>query len=310
LDNLDVRVFRELWQGSVAAPLEPDIRRSYRSMARKLGVDEVTFRNRVRRFQQIGLLKGWLLAVNPTLFGMKVGQLWLGVQSSSAKDDLINELSSMRGVLAVMDCYGPSLTLVIMYESETALGEELEAIARISKNENVVRVNIPVPKCAAKLTKTDWEIIKAIQTNPRLSYSLISKEVGVSTRTAKRRLEKMIEELALFALPSIDPKALIGATIADLVVFYANPKAKTQVDNEITAQLDELLMRAELGDVEHGFFNLVIQNISKAKDILTWVNALPGVRSAFIELVRDRIEAYGSFNELVEKKLAEASIST
>jgi DNA-binding Lrp family transcriptional regulator len=107
LDNLDVRVLRELWQGSVAAPLEPDIRRSYRSMARKLGIDEVTFRNRVRRFQQIGLLKGWLLAVNPTLFGMKVGQLWLGVQSSSAKDDLINELSSMRGVLAVMDVMDP-----------------------------------------------------------------------------------------------------------------------------------------------------------------------------------------------------------
>jgi predicted HTH transcriptional regulator len=94
-----------------------------------------------------------------------------------------------------------------MYESETAFRDELEAIARMSKNENVTRVNIPVPRCAAKLTKTDWEIIKTIQTNPRLSYSLISKEVGVSARTAKRRLEKMIEELALFALPSIDPKA-------------------------------------------------------------------------------------------------------
>jgi hypothetical protein len=69
-------------------------------------------------------------------------------------------------------------------------------------------------------------------------------------------------------------------------------------------------MRAELGDVEHGFFILIIQNISKAKDVLTWVNALPGVRSAFIELVRDRIEVYGSFSELVDKKLAEASISS
>jgi DNA-binding Lrp family transcriptional regulator len=308
MDSLDVRIFRELWQGSVVPPLESDIRRSYRSMARKLGIDEVTFRNRVKKFQQSGLFKGWLLVVNPTLFDMRIGQLWLNVEAASAKDDLIKDLSLMPGVLAVMDCYGPSVTLVIMYESEIVLNRELELIARMSKDKKLIRVNIPVPKSAAVLTRTDWKIIKAIQTNPRQSYPLISRKVGISTKTVKRRLGKMIEEMALFVLPSIDPKALEGATIADLVVFYSNPESKADVDNKIVSQFDELLMRAELGDVEHGFFNLIIGNISKAKEILTWVRELPGVKSAFIELVQDRIEVYESFTDLVDRKLAEVSV--
>jgi len=173
-----------------------------------------------------------------------------------------------------------------------------------------MRVNIPVPKCAAQLTQTDWRIVKALQKNPRQSYPIISKEVGISTKTVKRRLKKMIEEMALFVLPSIDPKALEGATIVDLLVFYTNPESKTEVDKRIISQFDDLLIRAELGDTEHGFFNLIIGNISKAKEILAWVKEQPGVRSAFIELVQDRIELHESFTELVDKKLAEASIST
>jgi len=133
MDTLDVRIFRELWQSSVVPPLESDIRRSYRSMAKKLRIDEFTFRNRVKRFQQSGLLKGWLLITNPTLVDMRVGQIWLDVRSPLTKDDLIKELSLMPGVIAIMDCYGSTLTLVIMYESENAVKKQLELIARISK---------------------------------------------------------------------------------------------------------------------------------------------------------------------------------
>jgi hypothetical protein len=49
--------------------------------------------------------------------------------------------------------------------------------------------------------------------------------------------------------------------------------------------------------------------VSKANEILAWVNEQPGVGKAFMELVQDRIEVYESLNEPVNKKLAEASKS-
>jgi len=309
MDSLDVRVYRELLHSITGPPLESDIRRSYRSVARKLRIDEVTIRNRIKGLQQSGFLKGWQLVVNPSLLGVKLSQLWFDVRPPSAKDDLVRKLSLIHGALAISDYYGSSLTLIIMYETESSARKEFELIARISNAESLVRASIPFPGCTIELTHTDWRIMKAIQTNPRQSYPVISREVGISQKTVRRRLQRMIEERALFVIPSLNPKALDGAIIADLVIFYANPESKSGVDDRIVSQFDKLLIRAELGDIEHGFFNLIIRNISKAKEILTWVKEQPGVGRAFVELVQDRIEVYESFNEPVDKKLAETSIS-
>jgi len=309
MDDLDVRVYREVFHSRTGPPLESDVRKSYRSVARKLRIDEVTIRNRVKKLQQSGFVKGWRLIVNPSLLGVKLAQLWFDVRPPSAKDDLIRKLVLMHGALAISDYHGSSLTFILMYESEISAKKEFELIARMSDGESLVRTNIPFPGCAIELTLTDWRIIKAIQTDPRRSYSVISGEVGTSTKTVRRRLERLIEERAVFVIPSLNPKALDGATIADLVVFYANPESKTGVDNRIVSQFDSLLIRAELGDIEHGFFNLIIRNIFKAKEILAWVKEQPGVGRAFVELVQDRIEVYESFNEPVDKKLAEASMS-
>src|SRR5437879_4609267 len=238
VDSLDVRVCRELFHDRTGPLLRSDFRRSYRSMARKLRVDEVTVRNRIKRLQQSGFLKGTRLIVNPGLLGVRVAQLWFDVRPPSAKDDLIRKLSLMHGVLAVSDSHGPSLTLVIMYESEISVKKEFELIAEMSNAQNLVRGNIPFPECAIELTHTDWKIIKDIQTDPRRSYSVISREVGMSRKTVKRRLQKMIEEEALFVIPSWNPKALDGAIIADLVVFYANPGSKADLDHQIVSQFD------------------------------------------------------------------------
>ncbi|TLX97677.1 MAG: AsnC family transcriptional regulator [Thaumarchaeota archaeon] len=308
MDSLDVRVCRELFH-SRTGPLDSDFRRSYRSIARKLRIDEVTIRNRIKRFQQSGFLKGWRLIVNPNLLGVKLTQLWFDVRPPSAKDDLVRKLRLIHGALAISDYHGSWMTLIIMYESEGSAKKEFELIARISNAENLVCASIPFPGCTIDLTPTDWRIIKAIQGNPRQSYSVVSREVGISQKTVRRRLQRMIEERALFAVPSWNPQALDGAIMADLIVFYANPESKADLDNRIVSHFDKFLIWTRLSSIDHGFFNLIIGNISKAKEILTWVKEQPGVGSAFVELVQDRIEVYESFNEPVEKKLAEASIS-
>lgn len=272
-------------------------------------MDEVTVRNRIKRFQQSGFLKGYQLIVNPALLGVRLGQLWFDVRPPSGKEDLIRKLSLMHGVLAVSDSYGSSLSLIIMYGDEISAEKEFGLIAMMSNAQSLVRANIPFPGCAIELTHTDWRIIKALHTDPRQSYSVISRKVGISQKTIKRRLQRMIEERALFVIPSWNPKALEGAIIADLVVFYANPGSKTDLDKRIVSHFDNFLVSTRLSDIEHGFFNFIIGNLSTAKEILTWVNHQPGVGRAFLELVQDRIEVYESFNEPLDRKLTEFSTS-
>ena len=307
MDSLDVRIYREFFHSKTGPPLESDIHRSYRTMAKKIGIDEVTIRNRIKKLYQSGFLKGWHLVVNPSLLGVNWSQIWLNVRSPYDKDDLLGKLLSLSGVLTISDYYGSALTLIVMHEKGFPAKKEIDLIAKMSNAENLRSAEIPFPRCSIKLRLSDWRIVSAIQSNPRQSYSLISRALEISQKTVKRRLQRMIKENVLFVLPSLDPKGLDGTILTDLVVFYEDSGSKIDVDQRVISQFDRILLRAELYDYEHGFFNLVIRNISEAREILNWAKELPGVRTAFVELVQDRIEVYDSLRQLVNKKLAETS---
>lgn len=305
MDRLDVRIYREFFHGKTGPPLESDIRRSYGSVARRLNIDEVTIRKRINALQQSGFLNGWRLVVNPSLLGVRWAQIWLDARSITDKNDLIKKkLSSMDRVLTMSDYFGSELTIITMYENDLVRKKQLELIAKMSNSDSLICTNIPFPECEFQLKQTDWKIIKAIQESPRQSYPEVSRKVGVSSKTVRRRLQRMIDENVLFLIPSLNPRGLDGAILTDLVVFYSNIESKPKVDNGIVTKFDEFLIRAELYDTEHGFFNLIIRNVATAREILSWVRQQPGVKNAFLELVVDRIELYESLNELLDRKLA------
>jgi DNA-binding Lrp family transcriptional regulator len=155
MDSLDVRIYREFFHSKTGPPLESDIHRSYRSMAKKIGIDEVTIRNRIKKLYRSGFLKGWHLVVNPTLLNMKWAQIWLNVRPPSDKDDLIKKLSSLRGILTISDYYGSALTVIVMHEQDFSSSNEFEAIGKISNAENLTHANIPFPKSSIELRQTD-----------------------------------------------------------------------------------------------------------------------------------------------------------
>ena len=66
LDNLDVRIFREF--NNPGLP-QWNVRGSFASTARRLGVDEETLRLRVVRLRARGIIPSWRIAINPRLLG-------------------------------------------------------------------------------------------------------------------------------------------------------------------------------------------------------------------------------------------------
>ena len=66
LDALDHRILKELGSPQV---FQWNIRESYSKIAKRVGVDEETVRKRIRRAEKLGVIQGWVLAVNPSLIG-------------------------------------------------------------------------------------------------------------------------------------------------------------------------------------------------------------------------------------------------
>jgi DNA-binding Lrp family transcriptional regulator len=308
LDTLDFKILRELVSGDPSGFLM-DPRISLRKLARKLGVDKDTVANRMKKLRDSGFVLGWAAFANPSLFGVKEARLRFDVPARSAKDDLVRKLRLIPGVTIIATQYGDSMNVGLFYDSEESLKKSTELISRISNAEEMLRFDNVFPNCEMKLSKTDWEIVRSLQRNPRKPYNVVSKEIGMSTRTVKRRLERLVKERAIITVAAVDSGAIDG-TMVSLLVFYTSPEHRGKVNERILSYLDDCVFRAELTAESHGFFNLIVSNIARVQEISRWMRDQRDISSYRVDLVQEFIQLPKTLGELLEKNLAEIQMTT
>jgi len=93
--------------------------------------------------------------------------------------------------------------------------------------------------------------------------------------------------------------------LAELLVFYESPEAKSKENGKIASHIDEFGLQGRWGDPHHMLFLLALTNISQVKKILNWVKQQPGVKNAYLDLVEERVEQYEVFNQQLKRKLME-----
>ncbi len=306
MDNLDVRIFRELFQGEHLFPYPRDVK-SYRLIVERLKVAEGTVRARIERLYRTGFIKGWRLLVNPHLLGFTAIALGFDVPRSTLKHDLVEKLRSIPGMLVINSYHGSFLALHFYCEDDQSLNMTLELISKLSKGENRVISKLPYPACFIKLSIRDWRIIQALRIDPNKSYNAISEEIGMSSRTVRRRLSRMIREKALFAILSREPKALEGAVMADLTVTYSDRASKNGVNQEILKRLGDHIYYAGI-TAEFGLFGLILPNVPIAREAENKVRKLEGVEHARVDLLEERIELYNALDHQVARRMAQIEV--
>jgi len=281
----------------------PNIRRSYRAIAHELKVDENTVRNRIEKLQRSGFLKGWLIGVNPNLLGEKVARLWLDVQPQSDKAEVIRKVSLIQGIEVIFDYFGASLSVMLCYEDEQVLNKSIELITRIANSNNIMWAKVPFPRPKLALTPADWTIIRSLQKDPWKPFAKIARELDLSSITIRRRLAKMNQTGAFYLMVDIDPKAVEGNLLGHLVVFYDISDSRFRVYEKISDYLGDQIAFADTDDTEHGFFALMITNISKIQEILGWVKLQQGVKTARFDVLQDIITFPSMQESRVQKGL-------
>jgi DNA-binding Lrp family transcriptional regulator len=300
LDKIDIMIFKSLLQGDISAPLTMDPRQSFRAVSRKLGIDEMTVRNRLQKFHKTGFLKGWRLLVSPALLGVNMVQLLVEVRSSS-KEDLIEKVRLLPGMAAIIGHVGSSMYVIFACPDKGSLEKQIALIEQLAGAKSPACLSVRFPNCNLRLSHTDVEIIGALTSDPRKMYSAVAKEVGVSSRTVKRRMGRIIRGKAVFMIPSMDPSALEGAMVVDLLVRYSGSEGTSAVKERILSELDDCLIRAEMGDPDYGLFNLIVTRVSAVREIPKRVRSIEGVAFVRIDIVQDRLEMYDQFFEQFER---------
>jgi len=287
LDQLDFAILKALLVNNGVPPGVNVLRKSFRSMARELKVDQATVRARMKRFQANQVLRGWTLGINPGIRGQRVGQVWLGVKETE-KGEVTRALLSANEVERVCDYFGPVLSFVFLFDEGVDTKPITKRLLRKFGPEITVSREgvIPVPRI--DLRDTDASIVRSLWSNPWKPYLRVAEEVRTSPRTVARRVTRMTEQGAIYMLPVIDLKALKGVIPAELVIEYSSSKSKGRANEQIAGRIGNNLVFSDISG-PFGYFALLVENLSQLEQIAEWSKEVEGVRGARVGALQDVI---------------------
>jgi DNA-binding Lrp family transcriptional regulator len=294
LDKLDTAIVRELIMDPSTLMFRQDIKRPYELIAKKLNVSEDTVRNRIKELEERGPVKGWRVGINPNILGYKFYYVIFDVKPLSLKSGVFRELkSSLSGLMWLADYFGDYAGIVVASKDEESLKKNCDYMGRLAHLKNVTWAYDSYPKCNLRFLENDWKIVASVQRNPRKPYSQIALELRVSTRTVRRRLDRMLEERALFSFPDVDFKKLNGSIVVDLVIFYTSPAVKQKVDSMVISKFRENLIFGTLYDRDHSWYLLVLPNLTMVEEVRQETSSIPGTKSVYVFPIVDFLNLVG-----------------
>ena len=314
VDALDVGVLRALFQGQGLAPVNARARTCVRAVAAQLGVSEGTVRNRILRLHESGFIKEVRLIPNPSLMGLGEANVLVDVPREKLRDEFVEELRLLGDVVILAVFHGPLVSVIFRYRGEPELVRRIALIRRLAKVDAVTVGRIPFPPCNLPLSSSDWGLLRAFHRDPGRTYASVGREVHASSRTVKRKLERMLRENAAFVFPAFDIGKIPRGTVGTLIVEYPL-EIKADVDRRVTARLGESfftilhMLPFRNSDPALCGYNFVVPNVPKGQAMLHELQAIRGIQAARVEWF-ERVEMnFEPFAEDLQRGQATMSLS-
>ncbi len=287
-------LMRELW----GSPDTWNTKKSYIEIAMKLGVDEETVRNRVKHLRDVGFLLGYRLVPNPTLLGRVFASLRIEFQDRESKQAAIPRLAEIDGVINIGSAYDTSVLVTVLADQGPDFSKLIVGLGVEGEVSWVPGLGLRTT--SFRMTKLDWEIVSLLLRDAERKLDEIAKQLKVSTRTVKRRLNMMMEETAIFTMPMVDLRKTEG--ISYQLRVQSEQGKKSEVEKSVVAKIGDVIFRAS--DSQNGsVFGFTGANVAEGNDILEWVKQQPGVKSASMTIAERVVQVFDWIEREVERRV-------
>ena len=304
MDNLDVRILRELTQANTVVPASPALRTSYRNIARATKVSPGTVRNRLRRMCGSGVLTGSSVDANPNLLGLEAGAYALEVSPRHRKQHVVDRLRALEGVFFIQNFRGTLLGTAFVYENEAARQRTISQMHRAAGASRGNFSRVVYPPCDLEPSPPEWRLVARLMRGGFPTFAALARELNTSVRTIKRRVARLVKAHAILSVPTMDYRALTGCVPADLIVSFASPGNRPEAEREILGLVSDRMIFAGVW-AGFGMYSLILPKVSTATQVADQVARLPGVAMARIEFVDEHIDQVRDLLKYVDRRLAE-----
>ena len=186
MDETDLFICRALLENS---------RASYSQLGKALDITPQAVHRRVQELTQSGVIKGTIARLSPSA----MGKMWVFIYGQSTRpvmSEVAAGLKDLDNVVILMMASGNVVYVHAMAKDSTELAELVSSIQRIAgiQDPQVGIVPTPPPAAPGAVSELDIRLIKALQTDSRKPISSLAAEVGVTPKTVRKRLNRLVKE--------------------------------------------------------------------------------------------------------------------
>jgi DNA-binding Lrp family transcriptional regulator len=269
LDNTDLKILNILARNG---------RLSYRSIGAAIGLTTKSVKARIDKMLSSRIIDRFLTIINPSIFGYS-GTYVIALRKRKLSKELLDRIRLVGVIGYRFEVLGGVIGLGIGIKEEE---EEKIQILLDSLRPAIVGLiesrNYGVPD---NLNRTDYAIIKELIKKPRMEVLDISKATSISTKTIRKRIEKMTTNRVLEFSINVNPSAMRGQ-----IVFFLSVIAEKQFYPRLLERIlgelqDNIILSFNFANQVNAIgLNLAIDDVFKIEEIRARIESFDGVQEA------------------------------
>ncbi len=276
-------------------------------IARDLDVSVKTAKARVLRLEEEGVLAGYQIYPNLRHLGVQWRSFFYRVPAER-KEGLNPALRAVEGLVHIFDFFGPDLCVDLYFRDQPELERRLRLVSELVGAPRAFEwYNNRMPPVTRNLSPLDWRIVKALRMRARTPLKNLSGEIGVTDRTIRRRLGRMVSDGGIDVVPLIDPTRMKDTVPAAFLFRLDEDRAQAAI-REIEHVFDSAYLSAWVPpspEMGHFITLLVARRMADLDEMRRRAGELPGVESVKAFIPVDVWHDEDWIDEAIDRRMAE-----
>jgi DNA-binding Lrp family transcriptional regulator len=229
LTELDRDILTELYRTGKVTVAGVDPRVSVSRIARRLRTSRARIAARIRAWEQAGLMRGYDVWPNPTLFGLAGGSVDVRLRDRLRKPEMFERFALVDGAVGGLEYLGDWVSIQLVAPDVATLERRVRLLAGLDGVAEVgPLLSWATLEVARGLSPLEVRIIRALRQDPQASLAQTATAVGVSARTMTDRYAALLDEDLVWYVPAYDFTTL-ASPIVNFNLELASPDVRGAV---------------------------------------------------------------------------------
>jgi DNA-binding Lrp family transcriptional regulator len=281
-----VRLILDKIDLNILATLARDGRASYSSIGSLIGLTSRSVKARVKNMVCSGIIEKFIVRVNPAGFGYRTAHTLLRTNNGITKDDIIQRVKQF-GDLAYHVHHMGRTSMAALIINRSLNDNFIQSLNDCLKPATVSRISVSELSVSTDPSETDLRIIRRLLlSGARIEISEIAKELGISEKTTKRRLDRMREGRLLDFSLQCNPAAMIGYVQFTIPIITVKSHYRSVYERMYSEFQENILYSPSVIDPNDRMtFILFGENVFTVDSVLAKVDSFEGVKRADVYIL-------------------------